>query len=361
MDGQYRKRIIADFVKPGFRYVKSVASAKFTKTNISRIAAMLCLCATFSFVAANVNYAYAVSLDGHVLCYASDRSELASVIAGVEMTASEAMGRDYVLESDLTAKLSIGNNETASAQELRNLLLDSILEIKYLYVISLDGKAVCALDTQLSAENVVRRVLSEYINDNTLSVSFQGDVGIEGRYAKTSLLAEPDFAYQSLLSSVKVQTQERETVEETISYDIDTVDDPTLLSGDRVVQSEGLVGKALAVYKVSYVNGVEVDKTAEGVTVINQPVNAVVLRGTRERLSTGSYIWPAEGEITSDFGYRNVSVGSRNHKGIDIASDSGTPIYASDGGEVIMAEHYVGYGKLVQIRHDNNDITYYAH
>jgi murein DD-endopeptidase MepM/ murein hydrolase activator NlpD len=205
-----------------------------------------------------------------------------------------------------------------------------------------------------------KKALSEYINDNTLSAvslaAWKSKAGTEG-----PCCCQIRFSISVLLSSVKVQTLESKTVEEPISYEVDTVDDASLLSGETVVKSEGINGKALVDYKVSYVNGVETDKAIENITVVSEPVNAVVLRGTKERLSTGSYIWPTEGEITSDFGYRNVSVGSRNHKGIDIASDYGTPVYAADGGEVIMAEYYYGYGRFVKIKHDNGDITYYAH
>ncbi|MDR2615062.1 MAG: M23 family metallopeptidase, partial [Oscillospiraceae bacterium] len=54
--------------------------------------------------------------------------------------------------------------------------------------------------------------------------------------------------------------------------------------------------------------------------------------------------------------------GSKNHKGIDIAGSAGDAIYAADGGEVILADDSLsGFGLLVQIRHDNGDVTYYGH
>jgi len=77
--------------------------------------------------------------------------------------------------------------------------------------------------------------------------------------------------------------------------------------------------------------------------------------------STGTYIWPAEGILTSRFGPRTSTVGSSNHKGIDIAGASGDPIYAADGGEVIVSGWLDSYGNWIKIRHDDGTETLYAH
>jgi len=77
--------------------------------------------------------------------------------------------------------------------------------------------------------------------------------------------------------------------------------------------------------------------------------------------STGSYIWPAYGNLTSPFGYRNATVGSTNHKGIDICANTGDPIYAADAGEVTFSGLNGSFGNLVEIKHDNGHKTLYAH
>ena len=79
--------------------------------------------------------------------------------------------------------------------------------------------------------------------------------------------------------------------------------------------------------------------------------------------STGTYRWPSNGSITSRFGPRSSpgGIGSTYHQGIDIGGSMGDPIEASDGGVVIMAKWYGGYGKTVQIQHDDGTITQYSH
>lgn len=73
--------------------------------------------------------------------------------------------------------------------------------------------------------------------------------------------------------------------------------------------------------------------------------------------------WPANGEITSPFGYRNSpwGRGSDFHPGIDIADSWGTPIYATAAGTVIFSSWDGGYGQIVVIDHGNGIQTAYAH
>jgi murein DD-endopeptidase MepM/ murein hydrolase activator NlpD len=74
-------------------------------------------------------------------------------------------------------------------------------------------------------------------------------------------------------------------------------------------------------------------------------------------LSSG-YIWPADGILTSGFGWR----WGRMHQGIDIAAPTGTPVWAASSGVVEYAAwNSGGYGNLVEIRHADGTITRYAH
>ncbi|MBF2075943.1 MAG: peptidoglycan DD-metalloendopeptidase family protein [Synechococcales cyanobacterium C42_A2020_086] len=70
------------------------------------------------------------------------------------------------------------------------------------------------------------------------------------------------------------------------------------------------------------------------------------------------YIWPARGVLTSGYGWR----WGRMHRGIDIAADVGTPIYAAADGVVEFAGwNSGGYGNMVEIRHPDGSMTRYAH
>ena len=74
---------------------------------------------------------------------------------------------------------------------------------------------------------------------------------------------------------------------------------------------------------------------------------------------TGDYRWPLDaGIISSEYGERWGKI----HKGIDIAADTGEPVYAVAAGEVIYAgDGLTGYGNVVIVRHDKKLTSLYAH
>lgn len=76
------------------------------------------------------------------------------------------------------------------------------------------------------------------------------------------------------------------------------------------------------------------------------------------RSFSNGFIWPAQGTLTSGYGWR----WGRMHQGIDIASSIGTPIYAAKPGVVEYADwNDGGYGYLVEIKHSDGSKTVYAH
>ena len=81
--------------------------------------------------------------------------------------------------------------------------------------------------------------------------------------------------------------------------------------------------------------------------------------------ATGSFIFPVASYvyISSRFGERvhPITGELKNHNGMDIASNMGTTVYAADGGQVVLAEWYGGYGNCIMIDHGNGYKTLYGH
>ena len=74
-------------------------------------------------------------------------------------------------------------------------------------------------------------------------------------------------------------------------------------------------------------------------------------------------IWPAQGRITSPFGYRIAPLrfASEYHTGVDIANEAGTPIDAAADGVVRHSGWAQGYGMCVVIDHGFGYTTLYGH
>ena len=79
----------------------------------------------------------------------------------------------------------------------------------------------------------------------------------------------------------------------------------------------------------------------------------------------GTFTHPCPGysRISSYFGYREqpLAGASTNHKGMDFAAPTGTPIYAAAGGTVVSAGYSGKAGNLIVINHGNGLSTYYMH
>jgi len=66
---------------------------------------------------------------------------------------------------------------------------------------------------------------------------------------------------------------------------------------------------------------------------------------------------PSRGAISSNFGAR----WGRKHEGIDIAANTGDPIYAALDGAVTYAGWAAGYGNFIKLKHANGVETAYGH
>lgn len=72
-------------------------------------------------------------------------------------------------------------------------------------------------------------------------------------------------------------------------------------------------------------------------------------------VGTGTFIWPVGSRrITQYYWY--------GHRGLDIASAEGSPLYAADTGTVVWADWSIYcYGNLIVVDHGNGYLTLYAH
>lgn len=68
------------------------------------------------------------------------------------------------------------------------------------------------------------------------------------------------------------------------------------------------------------------------------------------------WIWPVDGVISDTYGTRNGK-----HRGVDVASDLHTPVYAVSGGIVTKSYYSKSYGHVIFIKHEEGYETVYAH
>ena len=203
---------------------------------------------------------------------------------------------------------------------------------------------------------------SEIAYDNDMSLSEL--MALNPQASVDKLMVGDVLNVKEVIPFLSVYTVDNVTYTEAIECPVEYVDDASMYIGDTKVITQGVEGEARINANVTYVNGYESERTVLSSETITEPTTTVIAQGTTERpktASTGTYIWPVYGTVTSKFGYRSIFGSYSYHSGIDIACSYGTAIKAADGGKVTYAGWMSGYGYLVIITHDNGTKTYYGH
>ncbi len=159
-----------------------------------------------------------------------------------------------------------------------------------------------------------------------------------------------------------VVTTERVDYNEDIDFNTVEEGNADMYEGQTRVKVAGVKGKKQVVAQVVRENGAEVSRELVSEEVVSEPVDEVLIVGTRKtppKKGTGTFMVPLSRGyvISSPFGWRWGAL----HTGLDMACPTGTPIYASDGGVVTYAGWQGSYGYLVEIDHGGNYKTRYAH
>lgn len=160
---------------------------------------------------------------------------------------------------------------------------------------------------------------------------------------------------------LSVERQEELYYEEDYDADIEYIDNDDWYTTDQVTRRQPSAGHRRVVALVSYRNDSVVDTEIIKEEVEMEAVAKVVERGTK---IPPTYIRPISGgRLSSGFGGRKAPKrgASTNHKGIDLATPTGTAVMASCGGVVTKAGWGSGYGYVVFIQHPDGRETRYGH
>ncbi len=161
-------------------------------------------------------------------------------------------------------------------------------------------------------------------------------------------------------SMITVATVEEIRYREKVNYEVEIEEDKNMYKTEKKVKVKGSPGENEIVAKVLKHNGVLVEKEIIEEIVIEEAVTELVVKGTKEvpkTAATGVFLMPTRGRISSRYGMRN----GRMHRGLDIATPTGTAIKAADGGKVVFTGRKGAFGNLVEIDHGNGYTTRYAH
>jgi murein DD-endopeptidase MepM/ murein hydrolase activator NlpD len=162
-----------------------------------------------------------------------------------------------------------------------------------------------------------------------------------------------------LQPTLAVRTVEKVTEKQEIQFDTEYQKDNSVLLGNDQTIQPGKNGLKKVIIQLTKVNGLMVEETVQSEEIVQQPVKAVVRKGTKVVTGegTGKFAWPVlSSSISSTFGYRWGAL----HKGVDLTSPNKT-IMASDNGKVVTAGYKGDYGNYIVVDHLNGYKTLYGH
>ena len=155
--------------------------------------------------------------------------------------------------------------------------------------------------------------------------------------------------------------QEQMYYEEDYEAEVIYIDNDDWYTTETKTLQEPSAGHRKVVAVVTFENDKKVSEEIIKEEVTYEAVPKIVERGTK---IPPTYIKPISGgRLSSGFGKRTAPKrgASTYHKGVDWATPTGTPVYASCGGTVTKAGWGSGYGYVVYIPHPDGRQTRYAH
>ena len=168
------------------------------------------------------------------------------------------------------------------------------------------------------------------------------------------------FVTQQEIPLITVETIGVSVFAEATDYKTVTKKSNNYYEGETVVIQAGKKGKVRVTARLTKQNGKTVAREDLSVETIKEPVNKVVVKGTKPvppKKGTGTFRKPVNTGVYAGYGMR----WGRMHYGLDYAAPTGTPIYAADGGTVVSAGWSGAYGYTIVIDHGANKKTLYAH
>ncbi len=350
-----------------------------------------------------------------------NKNDVLNVAEDIRYELSKAYNMDIVFTKEISFKETHVKDELLTPiGDFKNSIKSKLAFMVYGYVLNVNGQDIAALKTQGDMENIIERIKEPFktrIKEGEVlkDIKIVEDIRIERKEVAFNKIQEPEALYNHLLTSseeIKIHTVEvgesfwtiammyDMTVEdliaanpdanpevvqigdevklilpkpvltvETISeieydkqlkYDTQIEYDDDMYNIHQKTKVAGEDGSSRLLESRTRQNGIVVKKDIIKEEITKAPVTEIVIKGTKEppkTMATGEFLRPTRGRISSPYGMRN----GRMHKGLDIASSSGTSIKAADGGKVVYVGYKGAYGKLIEIDHENGYKTRYAH
>jgi len=356
------KDLIKEKLDKAFKFVKgNRILVKFTSFALVAVLSLV-----VSIVACGITFGFNVNYSG-------------KNIAVVSKTSVFDKAREIVLEhvEDKSTADAIENPKFAftitildkldSEKTVADAIIENTDEISCGFAVKVNGEVLTYTDAEKIDEYVESVRCRFFIEGAENTASFVDEVVVEEGYYLDSKI-EDEQAAKAKIDALQVKTVSVVTSEIEVPFSTKTNNRADQYIGYSRLVKSGQNGVNRVVENVETVNGAQTARVVVSNEVIKAPVAQIVEKGTKIQYASATEKAAAKGagliypmnrsdvkKITAYWG------DGRGHKGIDLAGDTGSPIFASKGGTVIFAGWDGNYGYAIVIDHGDGLKTRYAH
>ena len=282
------------------------------KTIVKLILAIVISCvAMFSLLFVMFKPVYEVKLEGQTLGYISNKADVQKQINDFIQNGDKENVGYVILKDEPTYEFNFVKKDAyINEEEIVAKVIDKCDVYYRIYGVNVDDEEKFVVDTIKEAQEI-----ADKLNEAQDSYEKQSVIEISEKFVQEYTMPEDIEVAVNDIETVLKKNNDKYLKEHTKKQTV------TYAASTYVVPEEILLAMSESGRSLSFRNPLD-----------------------------RSYV------VTSRYGIRSRD----DHKGIDLAVPTGTPIYASEDGVVVYSGWCGGYGYLVRIQHGNGYETYYG-
>ena len=331
------------------------------------------ICCLLSVVFFNLNtMAVSVITNGQIVGYVTDSSELDDIMSSVSEKLVDVNDKEKIdavkFGIAIVPKSCVKNGE-----ELAVSVLTAQDDFSAKVGLFVNGELVTCASSEQTINEALEHRKARYTTLDTKTVSILEEIEMKTVYCSSDNIVSDKKAVEFIENEVKlplsIQTERFSTTVKTLAHETILKQDSSKVIGYNRVSVSGKDGSCEVSEMITSINGKVIETVVVDEKLIEPAINQIIVTGTstngmttvqKTLASKGiSFLWPIES--TSGMYISSAWGSGRNHTGIDITGDYGTPIYASCEGTVSYAGWAGEYGYLIVINHKGGYQTAYAH
>ena len=351
---------VKDFVTKLKKFVKTNRNFKYVTCLVLAVASVV-----LTVAASGVTFGYTVSYSDEVIAVVSSESDYNKADAIVLDKIDENSAKENSISPKFGLTVTV-KDRLNTTDEVVDAIVSNNEDIVEAEALVVNGEMVLCVEG-----NVISGLLKDRLKAYDVEGAENNSEFVENVETQRGYFLKKDAVKlkeaQETVTGLAVKTLSVATNRVEVPFETKNVKDSTKVRGYSKVTTKGENGITEKTEETVRINGEVTETRVLSSKVIKEQVTQVVTVGTANNytsatatakaksagficpLSSGSY------KISAYYG------DGRNHQGVDLAANKGTPIFAVAEGTVTFAGWDGDYGYSVVIQHNSGIKTRYAH